>query len=112
MLTCWSDSARVMSDSSRLRSSASTWIATRKELFAVGAQLDLDQPLGLARRFAALTQSVRCTETPEPWVTKPMISSPGTGVQHLASLTSRSLAPTTSMPDSARPPVPARAAGR
>ena len=38
MLTCWSDSARVMSDSSRLRSSASTWMATRNELFAVGAQ--------------------------------------------------------------------------
>src|SRR5690606_8873872 len=30
MLTCWSDSTRVTSDSSRGRSSASTWIATRK----------------------------------------------------------------------------------
>ena len=38
MFTCWSDSARVMSDSSRLRSSASTWMATRNELCAVGAQ--------------------------------------------------------------------------
>ena len=32
-----------------------------------------------------LAQSPRCTETPAPRVTKPMISSPGTGVQHRAS---------------------------
>ena len=36
---------------------------------------------------SALVQSVRCTETPLPRVTKPMIGSPGTGVQHRASLT-------------------------
>ena len=30
----------------------------------------------------AFEQSSRCTETPRPRVTKPMIASPGTGVQH------------------------------
>ena len=40
--------------------------------------LDLDHPLGLARRATpTLTQSARCTETPLPRVTKPTISSPG-----------------------------------
>ncbi len=51
-------------------------------------------------RCAALTQSSRCTDTPAPRVTKPRIGSPGTGVQHLASLTSRSVSPATSMPES------------
>ena len=87
-----------MSDSSRLRSSASTWMATRKELFDVGAQVTSTSRSCSVRRFAALTQSVRCTETPAPRVTKPRMPSPGTGVQHLASFTHRSLAPTTSMP--------------
>ena len=40
---------------------------------------------------AALVQSVRCTLTPPPRVTKPRMSSPGTGVQHLASLTQTSV---------------------
>ena len=85
MFTCWSDSARVMSDSSRLRSSASTWICTRNELGAVGAHSTSTSRSGVGRRLPAFTQSVRCTETPEPWVTKPRIWSPGTGVQHFAS---------------------------
>ena len=37
MLTCWSDSTRVTSESSRDRSSASTWIATRNTDDADGA---------------------------------------------------------------------------
>ena len=37
MFTWWSDSTRVTSDSSRVRSSASTWICTRKTLPALGA---------------------------------------------------------------------------
>ena len=45
-------------------------------------------------------QSARCTETPLPRVTKPTISSPGTGVQHFASLTRMSGAPRTSTPES------------
>ena len=40
---------------------------------------------GPCSREAALVQSVRCTLTPPPRVTKPMMLSPGTGVQHLAS---------------------------
>ena len=45
-------------------------------------------------------QSVRCTETPLPRVTKPMIGSPGTGVQQRASLTHTSAVPTTTTPGS------------
>ena len=45
-------------------------------------------------------QSVRCTDTPLPRVTKPTTSSPGTGVQHFASLTRMSGAPRTSTPES------------
>ena len=59
----------------------------------------LDQPLGLAGcSDSALGQSVRCTETPCPRVTKPMISSPGTGVQHRPSRTSTSPSPRTTTP--------------
>ena len=57
MLTCWSDSARVMSDSSRFRSRASIWIATRKELLAFGAHSHWISRSGSACRLAALTQS-------------------------------------------------------
>ena len=39
---------------------------------------------------ATLSQSVRCTDTPLPRVTNPVISSPGTGVQQRASLTQTS----------------------
>ena len=45
-------------------------------------------------------QVLRCTDTPPPRVTKPRISSPGTGVQHLASLTQTSEAPLTTTPGS------------
>ena len=61
--------------------------------------LDLDEPLGLVRRApAALAQSVRCTDTPRPRVTKPMISSPGTGVQHRDRRTITSSSPSTCTP--------------
>ena len=43
-------------------------------------------------------QSARWTETPLPLVIKPVILSPGTGAQHLASFTSTSPAPSTSIP--------------
>src|ERR1700760_3006232 len=48
----------------------------------------------------ALTQSVRCTDTPWPRVTNPRILSPGTGVQQRASLTQTSLTPLTTTPGS------------
>ena len=47
-----------------------------------------------------LWQAAWCTETPEPRVMKPTISSPGTGVQHRASFTRMSGAPRTSTPES------------
>jgi hypothetical protein len=56
-----------------------TWMATRNELLAVGAQDTGTSRSDSARRLSALAQLVRCTETPEPLVTKPRISSPGTG---------------------------------
>ena len=94
MFTCWSDSARVTSDSSRVRSSASTWMATRNTESSVGRPAHVDQPLALeSGRWARFTQSARCTDTPWPRVTKPMISSPGTGVQHRDSRTHTSGAP-------------------
>ena len=47
---------------------------------------------------AAFAQSVRCTDTPRPRVTNPMISSPGTGVQHRDSRTMTSSRPSTCTP--------------
>ena len=51
----------------------------QERLFAVGAQDTDTSRSDSDRRLSALAQLVRCTETPEPLVTKPMISSPGTG---------------------------------
>ena len=55
---------------------------------------------GWLSRLAAFVQSRRCTETPFSRVTKPRISSPGSGVQHLASFTHMSESPATMMPTS------------
>ena len=53
---------------------------------------DVDEPIGLLpSSAAALVQALRCTDTPPPRVTKPRMSSPGTGVQHRASLTQTSV---------------------
>ena len=49
---------------------------------------------------SAFVQSRRCTETPLPRVTKPRMSSPGTGVQQRASLTHTSAMPLTTTPGS------------
>src|SRR5579875_1451034 len=101
MLTCWSDSTRVTSDSSLVRSSASTWIATRNTDPSVGAQCtSTTRSRWVSDRWARFAQSVRCTDTPWPWVTKPVISSPGTGVQQRDSRTHTSGAPVTSTPES------------
>ena len=100
MFTWCSLSTRVMSLSRPERSSASTWMCTRKTLLVVGAHdtsiMRSESPI----RERTLVQSERWTETPLPRVTKPTISSPGTGVQHLASFTRMSGAPRTSTPES------------
>ncbi len=49
-------------------------------------------------RSAALGQSARCTLTPRPRVTNPMMSSPGTGLQHLDRRTRMSSRPFTTTP--------------
>src|SRR3954453_15104269 len=101
MLTGWSDSVLVTYDSSRARSSASTWIWTRNTLVADGAHsTSTTRSRWVALSARTFEQSVRCTETPSPRVTKPTIVSPGTGVQHFASLTHTSLAPFTTTPGS------------
>ena len=48
-----------------------------------------------AEMATALAQSLRCTDTPRPRVTKPMISSPGTGVQQRERRTITSSSPST-----------------
>ena len=53
---------------------------------------------GSRSSVCAFGQSVRWTETPCPRVTKPMISSPGTGVQHRPSRTQTSGSPRTMTP--------------
>ena len=64
--------------------------------------LDLDEAVALAAGSdTALAQSARCTDTPRPRVTKPMISSPGTGVQQRDSRTITSSRPSTCTPDAA-----------
>src|SRR6266571_7391387 len=91
----------VMSDSSPVRSSASTWIAARKRELSLGAQRTCTTRSGWDEiRCLTFTQSVRCTDTPLPRVTKPAILSPGTGVQHLDSLAQTSAAPSTDTPES------------
>ena len=53
---------------------------------------------GVADMYATFGQSARCTETPLPIVTYPMIGSPGTGLQHFESRTSTSSTPAIRMP--------------
>ena len=101
MLTCWSEMERVTSDSSPVRSRASTWIATRNSESSVGDQRTATSRSGSeSSRCRRLVQSARCTETPWPRVTNPVISSPGTGVQQRDSLAQTSAAPSTTTPES------------
>ena len=100
MFTWCSESTRVTSESRPERSSASTWICTRKTLFDDGAHSTSIIRSGSFSSDCTLWQFAWCTETPAPRVTKPTIWSPGTGVQHLASLTRMSGAPRTSTPES------------
>ena len=98
MFTWWSDSTRVTSESSRDRSIASTWIWTRNRAVVPESHSTSRIRSGWDRRAAMFAQSARCTETPSPRVTKPTISSPGTGVQHLANLVHTSETPLTTTP--------------
>ena len=52
----------------------------------------------LSKRLIILMQSVRWMDTPLPLVTKPTISSPGTGLQHLEKRTATSWMPLTTIP--------------
>ncbi len=54
--------------------------------------------LSSSDRLITLIQSVRCMDTPLPLVTKPTISSPGTGLQHLEKRTATSSIPSTTIP--------------
>src|ERR1700733_1320756 len=101
ILTCWSDSTLVTSAKSLVRSSASTWMATRNTEPSLGAQCTLtSRSRWVSVRCWMFTQSARCTDTPCPCVTNPGIGSPGTGVQHRDSRTQTSAAPSTSTPES------------
>src|SRR6266496_1149510 len=101
MLTCWSEMDRVTSDSSPVRSRASTWMATRNSESSVGDQRTATSRSGWeSSRWRRFRQSARCTETPWPRVMNPVISSPGTGVQHLDSRAHTSAAPSTTTPES------------
>lgn len=51
-----------------------------------------------SKAFSTLMQSRLWMETPLPRVTKPMISSPGRGLQHLANLTKQPSSPSTMTP--------------
>ena len=76
-------------------------MATRKTEASLGAQCTgTMRSRWVSDRCSMFTQLARWTETPWPWVTKPRISSPGTGVQHLDSRTQTSATPSTSMPES------------
>ena len=101
MLTRASEMARVMSDSRPVRSSASTWMATRNSESSVGDQRTSTSRSGSeSSRWRKLTQSDRWTDTPWPRVTNPVISSPGTGVQQRDSLAHTSASPSTTTPES------------
>src|SRR5215468_12789754 len=101
MLTCCSEIDLVISDKSPVLSSASTWIAARNRELSRGAQCTVTVRSGSdSIRCSTLMQSVRCTDTPLPLVTKPMILSPGTGVQHFDNRAHTSAAPSTATPES------------
>ena len=103
MLTCWSDSVLATSDSSRARSSAFTSIdATNMPVMSVSHSTSISRSPLPPASDTALAQSARCTDTPRPRVTKPMISSPGTGVQQRDSRTITSSRPSTCTPIAGR----------
>src|ERR1700683_1072593 len=101
MLTCCSDMALVTSDSKPVRSSASTWIAARNLELSLGDQCTETTRSGCDwTRGRTLTHLVGCPDTPLPLVTKPVMLSPGTGVQHLDRRAQTSAAPSPDTPES------------
>ena len=100
-LTPSSESTAATSRSRFMRSSASTCTSTLYDTVADGAVSHSTSMMrsGSVIRSFAFGQSARCTDTPRPRVTKPMIWSPGTGLQHFERRTSTSLRPFTTMPD-------------
>src|ERR1022692_1303470 len=91
----------VISESRPVRSRASTWMAARNRELSLGDQRTPTTRSGCEEtRCCTLTQSLRCTETPLPRVTNPVILSPGTGVQHFDSRAQTSAAPSTDTPES------------
>ena len=106
MLTWWSLRALATSRSSRDRSSAttSTPAGTSPGLRSPSHSTSIMRVACSVMSDTALAQSERCTLTPRPRVTKPMISSPGTGVQQLARRTSTSSRPSTCTPTLVRFP--------
>src|ERR1022692_520752 len=68
----------VISESRPVRSRASTWMAARNRELSLGDQRTPTTRSGCEEtRCCTLTQSLRCTETPLPRVTNPVILSPG-----------------------------------
>ena len=99
MFTWWSESAFDTSRSSRERSSAFTSIEATNTVSASPSQsTSMSRSLWPVDSDTAFAQSARCTDTPRPRVTNPMISSPGTGVQHRESRTMTSSRPSTWTP--------------
>ena len=96
MSTPMSPRAAVTSRSSRGRSSAS--ICTQTGKVPVCWTPHSTSTMRSAPRAPMLVQSARCTETPRPTVTKPTMSSPGTGAQQRASRTHMSSRPSTMIP--------------
>ena len=82
MFTWFSESTPATSRSRRDRSSASTSTDTTNVAGWSWSHSTSMKRWVCAESASAFAQSVRCTDTPRPRVTKPMISSPGTGVQH------------------------------
>ena len=93
MLTCWSDSTRVMSESSRARSSASTWMATRNTRLAVGAHSTsiIRSGLGASDRDVGAVPAVHRHAAPPGHEADDLVARHG--VQQRASLTHTSLRP-------------------
>src|SRR5262249_34529792 len=99
MLTWWSANAAVTSRSSRARSRALTSIeAMNTPPGSRSHSTSMSRSAWPSASETALAQSARWTETPRPRVTNPMISSPGTGVQHRDSRTNTSSRPSTCTP--------------
>jgi len=99
----------VTSERMPARSSPSACRATRNELSAVGAHATSTSRSGWDRSACAFVQSLRWTDTPLSRVTKPMISSPGTGRQQRASFTHTFGSPWTTTPASFPDPLLLRA---